>query len=124
MLFAFFFFKQKTAYEMRISDWSSDVCSSDLQHIVGHPSQQIRAGVTAYAAQEHQTHDSQRNGPYIRRLGPRKSIVQQGFHDNGNRGLGSRGNTDQQHGHDYGFPVNTQAAHGRQSYREKVWQTY
>src|SRR3546814_7261977 len=31
-LFYFFFFKQKTAYEMRISDWSSDVCSSDLPH--------------------------------------------------------------------------------------------
>src|SRR3546814_11382149 len=30
-LFCVFFFKQKTAYEMRISDWSSDVCSSDLQ---------------------------------------------------------------------------------------------
>src|SRR3546814_4044585 len=30
ILFLFFFFKQKTAYEMRISDWSSDVCSSDL----------------------------------------------------------------------------------------------
>src|SRR3546814_9421316 len=29
-VFCFFFFKQKTAYEMRISDWSSDVCSSDL----------------------------------------------------------------------------------------------
>src|SRR3546814_1321651 len=29
----FFFFKQKTAYEMRISDWSSDVCSSDLREI-------------------------------------------------------------------------------------------
>src|SRR3546814_8672169 len=28
--FVFLFFKQKTAYEMRISDWSSDVCSSDL----------------------------------------------------------------------------------------------
>src|SRR3546814_7666842 len=28
--FCFFFFKQKTAYEMRISDWSSDVCSADL----------------------------------------------------------------------------------------------
>src|SRR3546814_7701543 len=28
-----FFFKQKTAYEMRISDWSSDVCSSDLQYL-------------------------------------------------------------------------------------------
>src|SRR3546814_5392197 len=31
----FFFFKQKTAYEMRISDWSSDVCSSDLKFFVG-----------------------------------------------------------------------------------------
>src|SRR3546814_3388411 len=30
----FFFFKQKTAYEMRISDWSSDVCSSDLQPVL------------------------------------------------------------------------------------------
>src|SRR3546814_2676917 len=30
VIFLFFFFKQKTAYEMRISDWSSDVCSSDL----------------------------------------------------------------------------------------------
>src|SRR3546814_6999856 len=29
-VYSFFFFKQKTAYEMRISDWSSDVCSSDL----------------------------------------------------------------------------------------------
>src|SRR3546814_4392125 len=32
-LFVFFFFKQKTAYEMRISDWSSDVCSSDLPQV-------------------------------------------------------------------------------------------
>src|SRR3546814_5837919 len=30
LMVIFFFFKQKTAYEMRISDWSSDVCSSDL----------------------------------------------------------------------------------------------
>src|SRR3546814_9305473 len=30
LILVFFFFKQKTAYEMRISDWSSDVCSSDL----------------------------------------------------------------------------------------------
>src|SRR3546814_2043124 len=37
LVFCFFFFKQKTAYEMRISDWSSDVCSSDLHahQIVG-----------------------------------------------------------------------------------------
>src|SRR3546814_10888973 len=32
-LLLFFFFKQKTAYEMRISDWSSDVCSSDLSSV-------------------------------------------------------------------------------------------
>src|SRR3546814_8333711 len=39
----FFFFKQKTAYEMRISDWSSDVCSSDLGRIGG-----IRQDFTAH----------------------------------------------------------------------------
>src|SRR3546814_5866176 len=32
-MYVFFFIKQKTAYEMRISDWSSDVCSSDLEQI-------------------------------------------------------------------------------------------
>src|SRR3546814_3436792 len=34
-----FFFKQKTAYEMRISDWSSDVCSSDLHAVLAGMSQ-------------------------------------------------------------------------------------
>src|SRR3546814_7451114 len=34
MLLFFFFFKQKNAYEMRISDWSSDVCSSDLVRVL------------------------------------------------------------------------------------------
>src|SRR3546814_1985174 len=33
-MLSFFLFKQKTAYEMRISDWSSDVCSSDLHCMV------------------------------------------------------------------------------------------
>src|SRR3546814_1071910 len=37
-----FFFKQKTAYEMRISDWSSDVCSSDLQNRSFGPTGPIR----------------------------------------------------------------------------------
>src|SRR3546814_3489630 len=37
----FFFFKQKTAYEMRISDWSSDVCSSDLGQL-GRDEQDVR----------------------------------------------------------------------------------
>src|SRR3546814_9314169 len=42
----FFFFKQKTAYEMRISDWSSDVCSSDLFADPG-------GGGAAHRAQRH-----------------------------------------------------------------------
>ena len=33
--FFFFFFKQKTAYEIVDCDWSSDVCSSDLNHVIG-----------------------------------------------------------------------------------------
>src|SRR3546814_16015596 len=41
-MFLFFFFKQKTAYEMRISDWSSDVCSSDLVGIAFDHHQQHR----------------------------------------------------------------------------------
>src|SRR3546814_2176982 len=39
----FFFFKQKTAYEMRISDWSSDVCSSDLLRLAGPPAPGVEA---------------------------------------------------------------------------------
>src|SRR3546814_4317451 len=39
VLLFFFFFKQKTAYEMRISDWSSDVCSSDL--VGDHPDHRV-----------------------------------------------------------------------------------
>src|SRR3546814_6442733 len=53
----FFFFKQKTAYEMRISDWSSDVCSSDLakgQGVIINTASvqglQSQKGAAAYAA--------------------------------------------------------------------------
>src|SRR3546814_18359584 len=42
-LFMFFFFKQKTAYEMRISDWSSDVCSSDLRPLLPLVQRQVRS---------------------------------------------------------------------------------
>src|SRR3546814_9448253 len=43
-VFFFFFFKQKTAYEMRISDWSSDVCSSDrLRETVANGLQPVTA---------------------------------------------------------------------------------
>src|SRR3546814_2450477 len=53
----FFFFKQKTAYEMRISDWSSDVCSSDLDdralffHIVDEPPDTARRARAIGAAE-------------------------------------------------------------------------
>src|SRR3546814_4938119 len=46
-LLVFFFFKQKTAYEMRISDWSSDVCSSDLRTILINRRLTVRAALEA-----------------------------------------------------------------------------
>src|SRR3546814_20952014 len=51
VLCLFFFFKQKTAYEMRISDWSSDVCSSDLMVEPRRRRAHIRVG--AYAFGQH-----------------------------------------------------------------------
>src|SRR3546814_10338744 len=45
LIYSVVFFKQKTAYEMRISDWSSDVCSSDLEPVQGQrylPGQQFK----------------------------------------------------------------------------------
>src|SRR3546814_13463267 len=42
--YSFFFFKQKTAYEMRISDWSSDVCSSDLSPASTKTTSRLRSG--------------------------------------------------------------------------------
>src|SRR3546814_8454888 len=47
----FFFFKQKTAYEMRISDWSSDVCFSDLQIDLGHGMGRLPESRTVVAMQ-------------------------------------------------------------------------
>src|SRR3546814_9402598 len=44
----FFFFKQKTAYEMRISDWSSDVCSSDLS---ARPTASLNCRAAGFTAQ-------------------------------------------------------------------------
>src|SRR3546814_8476233 len=55
----FFFFKQKTAYEMRISDWSSDVCSSDLDagdedvRAVGHRVDVDLDGLAQVAVDQH-----------------------------------------------------------------------
>src|SRR3546814_20363955 len=47
-LCCFFFFKQKTAYEMRISDWSSDVCSSDLGYTARLDPESIGLGLDVF----------------------------------------------------------------------------
>src|SRR3546814_9248023 len=71
MLGIIFFFKQKTAYEMRISDWSSDVCSSDLL-VAERESQALaeqqgddrahgRTELDEHAAGDHREHDLQRD---------------------------------------------------------------
>src|SRR3546814_8640862 len=59
----FFFFKQKTAYEMRISDWSSDVCSSDLPHLES-PSSSLPASAEAVAIQAMDCISCTRSGSY------------------------------------------------------------
>src|SRR3546814_2804955 len=59
----FFFFKQKTAYEMRISDWSSDVCSSDLAD------QNLDRGEADGEAERHRQHDAaMRDAPSLEQI--------------------------------------------------------
>src|SRR3546814_683581 len=56
-IFIIFFFKQKTAYEMRISDWSSDVCSSDLNRLEQVlASRELRDGVDELLMCDHDGH--------------------------------------------------------------------
>src|SRR3546814_6266986 len=61
-IFCVVFFKQKTAYEMRISDWSSDVCSSDLPH----PEERERhepGGILTSDRRSRCGHEPERGGP-------------------------------------------------------------
>src|SRR3546814_10343918 len=51
VVYCFFFFKQKTAYELRISDWSSDVCSSDLE-LADEALVEKRRGLGMYVTEE------------------------------------------------------------------------
>src|SRR3546814_17746547 len=60
------FFKQKTAYEVRISDWSSDVCSSDLisaPSAVQPPDVAVAAGSTASSLSPDENHPANHNQP-------------------------------------------------------------
>src|SRR3546814_18239329 len=67
---SFFFFKQKTAYEMRISDWSSDVCSSDLGgKAAAAPAAKAEAAAPAPAARSEESVDTVTTlSPAVRRL--------------------------------------------------------
>src|SRR3546814_7617512 len=78
--YVIFFFKQKTAYEMRISDWSSDVCSSDLASI-----SRFSAGTLASAMRRASRSDLVARTPVLPLSGPsdagsvardRKSVVE------------------------------------------------
>src|SRR3546814_21127233 len=75
LFFIVFFFKQKTAYEMRISDWSSDVCSSDLFPAAGalHARPDPQRGTVRGMAQgsEHGADDCGQR-PVVRRSGDRR----------------------------------------------------
>src|SRR3546814_16685472 len=66
-LYFFFFFKQKTAYEMRISDWSSDVCSSDLieqrdLHLAPDRAPAVRIGELVHRERAHRHRERLRPG--------------------------------------------------------------
>src|SRR3546814_10290322 len=89
-----FFFKQKTAYEMRISYWSSDVCSSDLLHhrrlearlgIGGHRlGDDLDAGIEAVLGRERRRDEDRRGGAASRRArleaGQRAVELRRGHH--------------------------------------------
>src|SRR3546814_2002946 len=79
----FFFFKQKTAYEMRISDWSSDVCSSDLALLLATRKTDIdRAFEHLLIHPEHvrlRPRELEEFAPRKRRLAPRLALAVQGF---------------------------------------------
>src|SRR3546814_1154159 len=99
----FFFFKQKTAYEMRISDWSSDVCSSDLIDLIA----------LAHAVLAHRRHANSSDF-----LTPEEHLASRGCQFTG------------QHGKECGFARPVGANHtvqlafpiGRASCRERVCQ--
>src|SRR3546814_17775266 len=65
-----FFFKQKTAYEMRISDWSSDVCSSDLRPMKATFTTNLRSSISSDRRVTVITYNRAANGPKNRPFAP------------------------------------------------------
>src|SRR3546814_10707479 len=94
--YLFFFFKQKTAYEMRISDWSSDVCSSDLfDHLSGNVKVVFIFGnglaICLQGTVHHDAGKTQVDGALAN--GGRLAVIL--VHDHGNVGVGFYGSLDQ-----------------------------
>src|SRR3546814_10230044 len=84
--FVCFFFKQKTAYEVRISDWSSDVCSSDLP-AQSHPFALLRRRPAAEAGNRAPRHGAEADVAWARRIGRTHG---DGVADRGDAGKGHR----------------------------------
>src|SRR3546814_10583018 len=63
----YFFFKQKTAYEMRISNWSSDVCSSDLPASLEPLAERLRRGILVVACVDRVGGRERRHRDFARR---------------------------------------------------------
>src|SRR3546814_4551885 len=85
----FFFVKQKTAYDVRISDWSSDVCSSDLLAIAGRLGRkEVRCPV---AAQKRNNHAPARLGQEWRDVGITVDVVGPTVQQNGHSAIGRSG---------------------------------
>src|SRR3546814_3717775 len=72
----FFFFKQKTAYEMRISDWSSDVCSSDLRGSRRSLQKPVRNRARSASAPSAPACNKHRRSPQIGRASCRERVCQ------------------------------------------------
>src|SRR3546814_6010781 len=83
VIFDFFFFKQKTAYEMRISDWSSDVCSSELRDPAVADEIQIQNYTINFGPQHPAAHGVLRmvmelDGEIVERVDPHVGLLHRG----------------------------------------------
>src|SRR3546814_15553233 len=117
MFFRFFFFKHNTAYEVRISDWSSDVCSSDLSLVRHPPAHQPRPLRDLRSDPGHGE-----LAPHLRRgLALRRRSAEHGARP-ARRGLGGRAGR-RPAGNPAVTEVSALAAAGRASGGAGVWQT-
>src|SRR3546814_8754482 len=106
MIYYFFFFKQKTAYEVRISDWSSDVCSSDLPHRYEIGIGQIieKRHVNERRNEQYEDHSGERYSQATRAEQPFRSL-RHGISEQGKPEIQSEQATDKGQRHDIFQPV-------------------